>query len=168
MEWYLKALRQYFDFKGRARRREFWMFTLINIIIEILLSLSGVEFLSGLYSLFVFIPSIAVSVRRLHDVGISGMWLILFLFPAIALVIPVVGPIIVLLLWVLLIIFFIWYLIMDGEPEPNKWGESPKSEYPGESGVKLLTDAIIGLLLFIAIFCIAYAFMDASEFKMPF
>ncbi|HFD04711.1 MAG TPA: DUF805 domain-containing protein, partial [Firmicutes bacterium] len=76
MYWYLKVLRQYADFSGRASRREYWMFVLINTIILIILEFidfkmgtlsNGIEvgFLSGIYSLAVFIPSLAVSIRRL-------------------------------------------------------------------------------------------------------
>ncbi|GGP84363.1 hypothetical protein GCM10009410_17250 [Shewanella ulleungensis] len=86
MDWYLKVLKQYFDFKGRARRKEYWMFVLINTIFSVLLTLVdmgtglysdiyGTGLLSSLYSLAVLIPSIAVSVRRLHDTDHSGWWL---------------------------------------------------------------------------------------------
>ena len=113
MNWYLKALRQYADFNGRARRTEYWMFVLFNIIFSIaanaldyILGTSGV--ISGLYALAVFIPSLAVSVRRLHDVNKSG-WMLLVLL------IPVIG--------------FIWLLvlmIMEGTPGENQYGPNPK------------------------------------------
>lgn len=78
MEWYLKALRQYADFEGRARRKEYWMFSLFNLIFACLIivgtgligNLGIILFL--LYGVGTLIPSIAVSVRRLHDVGKSG------------------------------------------------------------------------------------------------
>src|SRR5215217_1587516 len=90
IEWYKKVVfENYANFSGRARRSEYWYFALANIIIGILLSVldnvlglkvgtsnSGV--LSGLYNLAIFIPGLAVSVRRLHDIGKSGKLLLLF------------------------------------------------------------------------------------------
>jgi uncharacterized membrane protein YhaH (DUF805 family) len=104
MEWYLKALRQYADFEGRARRKEYWMFTLFNLIFALLIivgtgligNLGIILFL--LYGVGTLIPSIAVSVRRLHDVGKSG-WMNLVAF------IPMVGSI-----WLLVL------LVTDSEP----------------------------------------------------
>ena len=77
MEWYLKALRQYADFEGRARRKEYWMFTLFNLIFAILaLVIDGLigtgAILYFFYVLATLIPNLSVSVRRLHDVGKSG------------------------------------------------------------------------------------------------
>lgn len=119
MDWYLKALKQYFDFSGRARRKEFWYFNLFNIIFfYVLLFIFGaiadasgniwIIFLSYVYSLLTLIPSLAVSVRRLHDIGKSGAYILLSF-------IPLIG--------------FIWLLIlwcMEGESRPNQWGENPK------------------------------------------
>jgi len=80
MNWYLKVLKQYADFNGRARRKEYWMFALFNFLISFVIGFIGgiMEFtlLGTIYSLAVFIPSIAVAVRRMHDVGKSG-WFIL-------------------------------------------------------------------------------------------
>tara|TARA_B100001113_G_C20918838_1_gene539152 strand:+ start:15 stop:344 length:330 start_codon:yes stop_codon:yes gene_type:complete len=80
MNWYLKVLKNYAVFNGRARRKEYWMFVLFNTIISFVIGFiggaSGLDFLSGVYSLIVFIPSIAVAIRRMHDVGKSG-WFIL-------------------------------------------------------------------------------------------
>jgi len=71
MEWYIGVLKKYADFKGRARRKEFWMFILFNFIIAIALAvvdyLLGMGVLGALYSLAVLIPSLAVGARRLHD-----------------------------------------------------------------------------------------------------
>jgi uncharacterized membrane protein YhaH (DUF805 family) len=116
MNWYLKVLKEhYLDFNSRARRTEFWIFTLINILISWGLSLLdfvvGTTFftlISTIYSLLVFIPSIAVSVRRLHDIGKSG-WYYLLVF------LPIIG-------WIWLIVLF----AMEGENKPNEWGENPK------------------------------------------
>ena len=80
MNWYLKVLQNYVNFSGRARRKEYWMFVLFNMIISIVLGIiAGLihfELLGTLYSLAVLLPSIAVGVRRMHDVGKSG-WFIL-------------------------------------------------------------------------------------------
>ena len=81
MNYYLKVLQNYATFSGRARRSEYWYFVLFNFIISFVLGfvdgllMSG-ELLSSIYSLAVLIPSIAVAVRRMHDVGKSG-WFIL-------------------------------------------------------------------------------------------
>lgn len=120
MQWYLKVLRQYADFTGRARRMEYWMFTLVNIIITLVLVLLdyglGTGFLNTIYSLAVFVPSIAVGARRLHDIGRSGWWQLLYL-------IPLIGA----------IILIVWFAT-DGKPEPNQWGPNPKT-MPGGATV---------------------------------
>jgi uncharacterized membrane protein YhaH (DUF805 family) len=114
MEWYVKVLKNYVGFSGRARRKEYWMFVLINFIIAFVLGfIEGVldipQFLSGLYSLAIFLPSLAVSIRRLHDTGRSGWWLLISL-------VPIIGAII-------LIVF----ACMDSEPHENKYGPNPKT-----------------------------------------
>jgi len=125
MEWYLKVMRDnYANFSGRARRREYWMYVLVQSIIMIGLmildSVLGLDFeLQGislgygylyLIGLIVhFIPSLAVLVRRLHDVGKSGWFYFIFL-------IPIIG--------------IIWLLILyctEGQKEDNKWGPNPKA-----------------------------------------
>ncbi|QDE31047.1 MULTISPECIES: DUF805 domain-containing protein [Shewanella] len=98
MDWYLKVLKQYFDFSGRARRKEYWMFGLISAVISIILTLVdmgvglysdiyGAGLLSSVYSLAILIPSLAVSVRRLHDSDHSGWWLLLVLIPILGILI---------------------------------------------------------------------------------
>ncbi|TDM00592.1 MAG: DUF805 domain-containing protein [Flavobacteriaceae bacterium] len=90
MEWFIKCMKQYADFKGRSRRQEFWMFQLICILIEIILDLPtllGIPFsieqftviVSSIFSWATLIPSLAVGWRRMHDIGKSG-WYILFPF----------------------------------------------------------------------------------------
>lgn len=119
MNEYLNAIRyNYLNFSGRARRREYWMYALINIIIGFvleaidvfLINRSGNQFmmLTTIYSVVVFLPGVAVSVRRLHDIGRSGVWLLISF-------IPLIGAII-------LIVFF----ATDSVPETNKWGSNPK------------------------------------------
>lgn len=119
MYWYLKALKQYSDFTGRARRTEYWMFLLINLIFSLTASLIdtatgslspeiGVGTLGALYSLFLLIPGLAVLVRRLHDTGQSG-WM------ALVGLIPFLG-----FAWLLLL------LTRDSQPGENAYGPNPK------------------------------------------
>jgi uncharacterized membrane protein YhaH (DUF805 family) len=81
MNYYLKVLQNYATFSGRARRSEYWYFALFNFIIAIVLGFVGVlmetTVLSNLYSLAILVPSIAVGVRRMHDVGKSGWFLLI-------------------------------------------------------------------------------------------
>jgi uncharacterized membrane protein YhaH (DUF805 family) len=112
MEWYLKVLKNYVGFQGRARRKEYWMFVLFSVIFSIVLSIvdaiAGLtSALSGLYSLAVLLPSLAVGVRRLHDTGRSGWWLLISL-------IPLIGSIILLV-----------FMCQDSQ-EGNKYGPNPK------------------------------------------
>jgi len=113
MEWYLKVLKNYVGFEGRARRTEYWMFVLFNFIVSLVLGLIGGligldTILSYIYALAILLPSLAVGARRLHDTGRSGWMLLLSL-------IPLVGGII-------LIVF----LCQDSEPGDNKYGSNPK------------------------------------------
>ncbi len=106
MEEYLKVVKEHYaDFQGRARRREYWMFALFNFIISIVLGGVGtaikMPFISTVYAFAVLIPGIAVGVRRLHDIGKSGWWLL----------IP---------------IFNIVLLATDSTPQSNEYGASPK------------------------------------------
>ena len=96
MEWYLKVINSYFDFNGRSRRMEYWMFVLINSIISVfcilLDSMLGTVWSIGYgpiyigYGLAVFVPGLAVAIRRLHDIGKSGWYYLLV-------IIPIIGPI---------------------------------------------------------------------------
>ena len=76
MNWYLKVLKNYAMFNGRARRKEYWMFILINSLVSWLLMYIDISaqtvYLNSIYTLAIFIPYIAVSIRRMHDVGKSG------------------------------------------------------------------------------------------------
>jgi uncharacterized membrane protein YhaH (DUF805 family) len=117
MEWYIGVLKKYAVFSGRARRKEFWMFVLFNflfgIVFGILSNISGIgsifKGLSGIYSLAVLVPSIAVLVRRLHDTGKSGLLALLGL-------IPLVG-------WIILIVF----AAKEGASGNNEYGSNPKA-----------------------------------------
>jgi uncharacterized membrane protein YhaH (DUF805 family) len=116
MEYYTKVIKNYAVFTGRARRKEYWMFGLVNAIISFVLgilseiTLDGSNTLGGFYTLFLLIPSLAVGARRLHDIGRSAWWLLLYL-------IPIVG-------WIVLIVFF----IRDSQPGTNQYGPNPKEE----------------------------------------
>ncbi|MGM0877452.1 MAG: DUF805 domain-containing protein [Bacillota bacterium] len=114
MEWYLKVLKNYVGFKGRARRKEYWMFALFSVIISIVLSIIELaidieSIFSGLYSLAILLPSLAVTVRRLHDIGRSGWWLLIG-------IIPVIGAIVLLVL-----------SCLDSQEGDNKYGPNPKN-----------------------------------------
>jgi uncharacterized membrane protein YhaH (DUF805 family) len=82
MNWYLAVLKKYAVFSGRARRKEYWMFILFNLIIAFVLGfvegiVGGKGLLGNLYTLAMIIPGIAVGVRRMHDTDRSGWWLLL-------------------------------------------------------------------------------------------
>ncbi|MGB3316961.1 MAG: DUF805 domain-containing protein [Albidovulum sp.] len=113
---------KYATFRGRARRAEYWWFVAFNILVSVGLSiLDGMAFgihhwmmtgspgspLSSLYSLAVFLPSLAAGVRRLHDTGKSGWWVLIWL-------IPLIG-------WVILI----WFLATPGDEGRNDYGPDP-------------------------------------------
>ena len=85
MDNFITVLKKYSDFESSSSRKEYWMFVLFNIVFSSLASIISPK-ISMLYSLFVFIPALAVTVRRLHDVGKSG-WMLLIIF------IPLIGPI---------------------------------------------------------------------------
>lgn len=113
MNWYLDVLKKYVEFTGRARRTEYWMFALINLVISVVLSFIdgaiGTGYILGtLYSLAILLPALAVSIRRLHDTSRSGLYLLLIF-------IPFIGAI-------ALIIF----MVQDSTPGDNQYGPNPK------------------------------------------
>lgn len=117
MNYYLHVLKNYANFNGRARRKEYWMFFLINILISFgLAGVGGIfelEILSTIYTFAVLIPSIAVAVRRMHDVDKSG--------------------------WFILIPIYNFILgVTEGTKGSNQYGNDPKQEDLE------LTDHIIG------------------------
>lgn len=118
MNWYLEVLKKYAVFSGRARRKEYWMFVLFNLIFAIaamiidnVLGLAIKDVGYGpfyiLYSLATLIPGLAVSVRRLHDIGKSGWYLLMGL-------IPCVGGIILLV-----------FMATEGDGGENEFGADP-------------------------------------------
>ncbi|GAT82272.1 membrane protein [Streptomyces sp. F-3] len=113
MYWYLEVLKKYAVFSGRARRREYWMFFLVNFIVGLVLAVIGrvldLEILQYLYSLAVLLPGLGVAVRRLHDTGRSGWWLLIAL-------VPLIGAIVLLV-----------FLVSDSQPDTNQYGPNPKT-----------------------------------------
>lgn len=129
MDLMLAPLRRYAEFEGRSRRSEYWLFALFQILLYIamavvgggaasLLSSAGSEDLAGVVAavlmvafvivmLGLFIPSLAVTVRRLHDAGFSGWWVLLSLIP--------LGGLVVFI-----------FTVLDGTPGPNQYGADPK------------------------------------------
>ena len=125
MSWFIEALRKYAVFSGRSRRKEYWFFVLFVVVISIVLTTidgligaydrsMGVGLLSTIFSLAILIPSIAVSVRRLHDIDRTGWWVLISL-------VPLIG-------WIVLQVF----TVQDSTPGTNRYGPNPKStEYQG-------------------------------------
>ena len=123
MNWYIEVLKKYTEFSGRARRKEYWYFALFNIIVSFIFI--GIDFMFGtfnseggfgvfntIYSLSVLLPAIGVGIRRFHDIGKSGWWLLIGF-------IPLIGAIV-------LIIFF----VKDSQPGENQYGPNPKGAQP--------------------------------------
>jgi uncharacterized membrane protein YhaH (DUF805 family) len=113
------CLNNYANFSGRARRSEFWWFILFNfaaqiaasIVDAVVAAIIGFSILAPLVALALLVPGLAVSVRRLHDTGRSGWWILLGL-------VPLVG----------IVVLIIWYAT-DGQPGPNQYGENPKGGF---------------------------------------
>jgi len=106
MNWYLSVLKKYAVFSGRSRRKEYWMFELFNTIVFLILgnpfALTGFD-VTGIYTIAVMIPTIAVVIRRAHDVGKSG--------------------------WFMLIpIYNLILLCTEGVKGDNKYGADPKAD----------------------------------------
>ena len=114
---YWDALKKCVAFDGRARRKEYWTFFLVNFIIAVVMgfmagilwSILGlvVNIALWVYALAIIVPSIAVAVRRLHDTGRSGWWVLIGFIPIIGLVLIV-------------------FLIQDSAPGENEYGPNPK------------------------------------------
>jgi len=135
--WYFAALRKYAIFNGRSRRTEFWMFALINLLIVI--GLGVVDFiyetprLALIYGFAVLIPSLSVTVRRLHDTDRSGRWILISLVPVagwlsllffvglegrvriLSGLIPVIGSLVL-----------VCFMGQEGKSERNQYGPDPK------------------------------------------
>ncbi len=111
MEYFIGGLKKYADFTGRARRKEFWMYSLFYIIFYAIASAIdvalGTIIFSSVYALALLIPTIAIAARRLHDTGRSGWWQLIGF-------IPLIGAIV-------LLIFY----VQDSLGE-NEYGANPK------------------------------------------
>jgi uncharacterized membrane protein YhaH (DUF805 family) len=127
MNWYLGPLLKYTEFSGRARRKEYWLFFVLNMLVVLGLSVIdvvaglfskrlGLGLFGGVYSLLVLLPSIALSVRRLHDTERSAWWLLLF-------AVPLLGPLV-------LIVFY----CLEGTRGDNAYGADPKAMFPEAPG----------------------------------
>ena len=147
MNWMILPFKRYAEFSGRSRRMEYWMFTLLNVIVVTVLLVAtgslgaftdpttmsepggGVMTLFGglgililVYGLAVLLPSIAVTVRRLHDRDMSGWW---YLGAIVGGMIPFVG--------FLVSIAFLVLMALPGTPGPNRFGPDPKGEGEAET-----------------------------------
>lgn len=123
MSWFLEALKKYAVFSGRARRKEYWMYALfvgiiyvvLAVIVAVSKSSAGIAIL-GIFYLAILLPSLAVGVRRLHDIGKSGWWLLFG-------IVPIVGGITLLI-----------FSCMDSQPGANQYGPNPKEVAPTYAG----------------------------------
>ena len=120
MNWFLIVLKKYADFSGRSQRAEYWYFVLFYVLIFLALSVVdgvagvmyeevGIGLLGGLFALAMLIPSLAVTVRRLHDTSRSGWWILISL-------IPLIGE----------IVLFV-FTCLDSTPDTNAYGPNPKA-----------------------------------------
>lgn len=121
MSWFLLAWQRAADFSGRSRRKEYWYFQLFNGIVMIFIGLFAVAFsdqgkpamfpfgLMFAYGLVLVVPALAVTIRRLHDIGKSGWWYFIAF-------VPLIGG----------IILFV-FTLLDSEPYANPWGLDPKA-----------------------------------------
>jgi len=121
MYWFIKVMKQAFDFSSRARRTEYWVFILFTFIISFVLAITEAFFglevtedigpLTGIFYLIILLPSISLTVRRLHDIGRSGWWILIGL-------IPVIGN----------ITLFVFSLL-DSQQGTNNYGPNPKNHF---------------------------------------
>lgn len=106
MNWYIDAWKKYGVFTGRSRRKAYWMFWLFDIIFTIIaVVIDGITetgIFNGIYSLATIVPALAVSVRRMHDAGHSGWWIL----------VPIVNLV---------------FACTDSQPGDNKYGPNPKN-----------------------------------------
>jgi len=107
MDYFLGALKKYADFNGRARRKEYWMFVLIYMVINVILAVLGMDIISMIVGLALIIPSISIGARRLHDTGRSGWWQLIYFVPLIGLIVMIV------------------FLVQDSHDD-NHYGANPK------------------------------------------
>jgi len=153
MHYYIEVLEKYAVFKGRARRAEYWYFILFNLIIAIVLNIISKvigeqrNILSHIYGLAVLVPSIAVSIRRFHDIGKTGWWELYFIlmYLAVGLLMTIlIVPIILTshltasfyILMLIPLAIFVWstiWMCTASQSGDNKYGPNPKSVTPPSS-----------------------------------
>ena len=124
MNWYLQPWKKYIDFEGRAQRKEYWVFVLLNFVIVGVLGIldgstmgpgmhgQGGGVLTAIFGLVSLVPSVAVAVRRLHDTDRSGWWVLISF-------IPLLGMLVLLV-----------FMLLDGTPGDNRFGSNPKGAEP--------------------------------------
>jgi uncharacterized membrane protein YhaH (DUF805 family) len=115
MNWFVAVVKKYAVFTGRARRMEYWMYTLIYVLIAIVLGLldamlGDAQILGGLLAIALFLPSLGVTVRRLHDTGRSGWWVLIAF-------VPIAGVIVLLV-----------FMCLAGTSGSNPYGEDPLAQ----------------------------------------
>ncbi len=138
MEHYTGAFSKYATFSGRATRKEYWMFILINILVVMVLSLlfknvEELSFIPSIYCLAVLLPTLALMSRRLHDVGKSAWWILIQ-------VIPLIGS-------VILNCFF----VLDSQTGTNAYGSNPKGDQYVAQSAKGYVALVITLGTMVAI-----------------
>jgi uncharacterized membrane protein YhaH (DUF805 family) len=101
----MTCLQKYVGFEGRASRSEYWWFFLFNIVLTIIAQVINVK-LGGLVSLLLLLPGISAAVRRMHDIGKSGFYLLLGLIPLVGLIL-------------------LYWAVQPSQPEANQYGEPP-------------------------------------------
>ena len=104
MNEYVTALKNYAVFSGKATRKDFWMFVLVNFVISIAIGLLQLEMVSNIYSLALIVPSLAIGARRLHDTNRTGWWQLIA-------IIPIIG-------WIVLLVFYIQPSAQAVESQP--------------------------------------------------
>jgi uncharacterized membrane protein YhaH (DUF805 family) len=131
---YIGVLKKYAVFEGRARRREFWLFCIVNVVLGI------IPFIGWLVGLATFIPSVAVGVRRLHDIDKSGKWMLLGLAPLVGVFFMIAGvfagggfgimgffAVLILLGSIGAAVLFLIWAAKEGTHGKNSYGPDPKS-----------------------------------------
>ena len=110
MDWYIEAFVKFAEFKGRSRRKKYWMFAIISACVALFIRISAhathswyLNVARMIYDLIIFVPAMALNVRRMHDIGLSGWWGF----------IPLYG---------------IWLASKPGVEGPNQFGPDPKTQ----------------------------------------
>ncbi len=139
MEWALLPLKKYSDFTGRSRRKEFWLFILLMIVVSVvattidsMLGMSGLIFgiygpLTLIVALALLTPQLSVSVRRLHDTNRSGWWVLLGFVPVVTMLVSYQTGLAVLNLLSLVAFVLIYFFVLEGTKGPNQYGPDPKA-----------------------------------------